>query len=368
MAIPFIHVQARGSYRQLGRAVGEAAREQVQASVEFFRTNFPTMTGGRLTFAEAEELAPAYAAAARRWLPGHVEELEGLAEGARVPFARLLVLNCGEEFTSDEPAGDGAHPGSPRSGDHCTALAVVAGGRHIVGHNMDWYVIDAVNNVLFDLTGPDGTRIMGLAGAPYLLMLGMNSHGVGNVSNSVHSNDNRIGVPNTFVRRATLEARTLEEARDRGLLAARARGTNQFFADTGGRLWDLETSATAHALMDHTGAGFMAHTNHYVSPALRPFEGYAGGESEVRLSTAERLLGEGVAAGEDPVALVARVLRTHEPSPAEAICGHPGPDEPPADQGMTVGSIICDLDERRLYACAGTPCDNPYQVFDMSDA
>ena len=201
---------------------------------------------------------------------------------------------------------------------------MVAGGRHIVGHNMDWYVIDAVNNVLFDLTGPDGTRIMGLAGAPYLLMLGMNSHGVGNVSNSVHSNDNRIGVPNTFVRRATLEARTLEEARDRGLLAARARGTNQFFADAGGRLWDLETSATAHALMDHTGAGFMAHTNHYVSPELRPFEGYAGGESEVRLSTAERLLREGVAAGEDPLELVARVLRTHEPSPAEAICGHPG--------------------------------------------
>ncbi len=370
MAIPFIHVQARGSYRELGRAVGEAARDQVQASVDFFRANFATMTGGRLTFSAAEELAPAYAAAARRWLPRHVEELEGLAEGARVPFTRLLVLNCGEEFTSDEPVAGGRalSPGAPRSGDHCTAVAVVAGGRHIVGHNMDWYVIDADNNVLFDLTGPDGTRIMGLAGAPYLLMLGMNSRGIANVSNSVHSNDNRVGVPNAFVRRATLEARTLEEARDRGLLAARARGTNQFFADTDGRLWDLETSATAHVLMDHTSAGFMAHTNHYVSPDMRPFEGYAGGESEVRLSTAERLLGEGVSAGKDPVELVARVLRTHEPSPAEAICGHPDADEAPAERGMTVGSIICDLDERRLYACAGTPCENEYQAFEMGDA
>jgi isopenicillin-N N-acyltransferase-like protein len=188
------------------------------------------------------------------------------------------------------------------------------------------------------------------------------------VSNSVHSTDNRIGVPNTFVRRAALEARTLEEARDRGLLAARARGTNQFLADRGGRLWDLETSATSHALMDHTGAGFMAHTNHYVSPHMRPFEGYAGGESEVRLSTAERLLREGVAAGQDPVGLVAQVLRTHEPSPAQAICGHAEPDEAPADQGMTVGSIICDLDERRIFACAGTPCDNEYQAFEMGDA
>ena len=369
MAIPFVHVQARGSHRELGRAVGESAREQVRASVDFFREHFTSMTAGRLTFAEAERQAGAYAEQARRWLPDYVAELEGLAEGAHVAVGQLLVLNCGEEFTSAEQVGERPPaPRSPRSGDHCTAVAVVSGGRHIVGHNMDWYVIDAVNNVLFDLTVPDGTRIMGLAGAPYLLMLGMNSHGIGNVSNSVHSTDNCIGVPNVFVRRATLEARTLEDARDRGLLAARARGTNQFFADTGGRLWDLETSATAHALMDHTAAGFMAHTNHYDSADMKSYEGYGGGESVVRLSTAERLLAEGIAAGEDPLELVARVLRTHEPSLQECICGHPEPGQPPADQGMTVGSIICDLDERRVYACAGPPCENPYQVFEMGEA
>ena len=273
------------------------------------------MTKGRLTFDEAERQAPAYAAAARRWLPQYVEELEGLAEGARraVRAPARPQLRRGVHLRASRPHG--APPGSPRSGDHCTAVAVVCGGRHIVGHNMDWYVIDAVNNVLFDLTGPDGTRVMGLAGAPYLLMLGMNSHGVGNVSNSVHSNDNRIGVPNVFVRRATLEARTLEEARDSGLLAARARGTNQFFADTGGRLWDLETSATAHALDGpHRGAGYMAHSNHYVSPAMQPYEGYGGGESR----GAARHRGAAAARrasprGEDPVDLVARVLRTHEP-------------------------------------------------------
>jgi isopenicillin-N N-acyltransferase-like protein len=233
---------------------------------------------------------------------------------------------------------------------------------------MDWYVIDAVNSVLFDLTGPDGTRVMGLAGAPYLLMLGMNSHGLGNVSNSLHSNDNRIGVPNVFVRRATLEARTLEEVREGGLLAARARGTNHVLADTSGRLWDLETSATAHALMDHTAAGLLAHTNHYVSPRMERFEGEAHEESVIRLATAERLLEEGIARGDDAVELVSRVLRCHGPSTDEAICGHPAEDDPPAAQGMTVGSMICDLDERRLYACAGPPCENEYMTFEMGGA
>lgn len=368
MAIPFVRVQAKGSHRELGRAVGEAACDQVAASIDFFRANFAAMTGGRLTFAEAERRALAYGEQARRWLPWHVEELDGLAEAARVAFSHLLVLNCGEEFTSREPLGDAAAAGPPGSGDHCTAVALCSGGRHIIGHNMDWYVIDAANNVFFDLTEPDGTRVMGLAGAPYLLMLGMNSHGIGSVSNSMHSNDNRLGVPNAFVRRSTLAARTLEEALARGLLTARARGTNQCFVDMSDRLWNLETSATAHGFVDHTADGFMAHTNNYVISDMRRYEGEVGAESAVRLSTAERLLKDGAAVGEDPIALIAKVLRTHEPSPEACMCSHPNPREAPAIQGMTVGSIICDLDERRMHVCAGPPCENPYEVFEMGSA
>ena len=368
MAIPFVHIQARGSYRELGRAVGEGAREPIRASIAFFREDFAAMTCGRLTFAAAEREALAYADMARRWTPQYLDELEGVAEGAGLPVSQLLVPNCGEEFTADEsgdPARSTLAPGSPRSGDHCTALAIVAGGRHVVGHNMDWYVVDAPNNVLFDLTVPDGTRVMGIAGAPYLLMLGMSSHGIASVSNSVHSNDDRVGVPNAFVRRSTLEAETLESARERGLLAARARGTNHFFADTRDRLWDVETSATASAFVDHSSAGLMAHTNHYVAPDMAPFEAATYEESSIRLATAERILADGLAAGEDPVQLMARALRSHEPSPAQAICGHPDENEPLAEQGMTVGSMICDLDERRIYVCAGPPCENPYQMYEM---
>jgi isopenicillin-N N-acyltransferase like protein len=368
MAIPFVYVRASGSYREIGRQIGEAAHDQIHASVAFFRDNFEAMTEGRMTYAAAQREAQGYLAAAERHVPDLVEELRGVAEGSGVAFDDLLIPNCGEEFTANETAGGGHRmlaPGSPRRGDRCTAVAVSAGGRHVLGHNMDWYVVDAANNVLFDMDLPGGSRLMGIAGAPYLLMIAMTSNGVGNVSNSVHSNDNRIGVPNAFVRRLSLEGATLEDARTRGLLEARARGTNHFFADTGGRLWDIETSATASAFMDHTATGFMAHTNHYVSPDMSPFEGSDFNESHTRLATAERMLAEGVAAGADPVDLVARVLRCHEPGPEACICGHPDESEPPADQGMTVGSMICDLDERRVYACAGPPCENEYVVFEM---
>jgi len=322
VAIPFVYVRAQGSYREIGRQVGEAAREQIQASLAFFADNFAAMSGG-LEFGAAERQAAAYLRYARACTPQAVEELEGMAEGAGVPASALLVPNCGEEFTSSEPVA-GAQPLSPG----CTAVAVVSGGRHIVGHNM-------------------------------------NSHGIANVSNSVHSTDNRLGIPNAFVRRSTMEAATLETAHDRGLPAARARGTNQFFADAGGRLWDIESSATASALADHSARGYMAHTNHYVAPEMAPFEGSHDPESRTRLGTAERMLAAGLDHGDDPVELVARVLRCHEPTPRDCICGHPEPGVSEAEQGMTVGSIICDLDERRLHVCAGPPCEADYQAFAM---
>ncbi len=360
MAIPFVYVRAQGSYREIGRQVGEAVRAQIRASLAFFADNFVAMSGG-LEFGAAELEAAAYLRYARAFTPHAVEELEGMAEGAGVPASALLVPNCGEEFTSSEPVV-GAQPLSPG----CTAVAVVsAGGRHIVGHNMDWYVIDAPNNVLFDLTVPDGTRLLAFAGAAYLPIVGLNSHGLGNVSNSLCSTDNRLGIPNVFVRRATMEAATLEEARRRGLPAARARGTNQFFADTAGRLWDVESSATASALADHSARGYMAHTNHYVAPEMAPFEGSEDEESRTRLRTAEAMLAAGLDHGEEPVELVARILRCHEPSPQDCICGHAEPDVTEAEQGMTVGSIICDLDERRLYVCAGPPCKADYEIFAM---
>jgi isopenicillin-N N-acyltransferase-like protein len=351
--IPFVHIQAKGSYRELGRAVGEGAREQIHASVAFFRDGFRAMTSGRLDFEEAERQVAPYAVQARRWLPRHLEELEGVAEGSKLPLRHLMVLNCLEEFTADEAR------------ESCTAVAGASAGRHVVGHNMDWYVVDAPNNVMFDLTVPDGTRLMGIAGAPYLLMLAMTSHGIGNVSNSVHNNDTRVGVPNAFVRRSSLEGATLEEARDRGRLAARARGTNHFLADTGGRLWDIETAAIADAFTDHSADGFMAHTNHYVAADMAPYEAFVREESAVRLGTAERILRDGVVRGDDPVDLVARVLRCHDPSPDRSICGHPETDLPVAEQGMTVGSMICDLDQRRMYVCAGAPCQNAYEIYEM---
>jgi isopenicillin-N N-acyltransferase-like protein len=367
MDIPFLHVEAKGSYREIGRQVGEASRELIAAAISFYEENFVGMSG--ITFAEAERQARDYLPQARRYLPQYVEELEGMAEGAGLPFVKLLVPNCAEEFTcpSETVAAPSPHGGDPAhraaSGHLCTAAAVSSGGRHIVGHNMDWYAVDVDTNILFDLTCIDGTRILTIAGAAYLPILGMTSHGLGYVGNSLSSNDNRVGVPNAFVRRWTLASRSVDEARERAMLPARARGSNHLFADGGGRLCDVETSGGKSATVEAEGR-WLAHTNHYVASEMLVCEDGEHEESRARLAVAERLLAEGVARGDDPIALVTSVLRDHSGRP-DSICGHADESKPPGLRVMTVASMICDLDEARLHACAGAPCENEYVTFSL---
>ena len=363
MPVSFPFIQARGSYRELGRAVGEGAREQVAAAIAFYEEHFREMSG--LEFAEAERQAQAYLPYVQRYLPQYVEELEGMAEGAGQPFGKLLVPNCAEEFTC--PVDDAARaPGAERCGSahFCTAVAAMTADRHLVGHNMDWYVVDVDKNVLFDLTTPDGTRIVTIAGVPYLPILGMNSHGVAYVGNSVYSNDGREGVPNVFVRRWALEAKSLEEAAARAAMPVRARGSNHLLGDRDGRIWDLETSAHGAVLTEYEGHA--AHTNHYVAPAMSHYEGRPhGSESPRRLADAEGALAAGLAAGEDPFAVVEAVLRRHI-GRHDGICSHADEREPLGEQVMTVASMVCDLDAMELHACAGPPCENPYTVWPVA--
>ena len=361
--VPFPAIEARGSYRQIGRAVGEAARPQIEAAVEYYRHNFPAISG--LTFEEARRQAQEYLLHARRHLPRYVEELEGMAEASGVPFDDLLVPNCAEEFTCATDDGGGMAPSGPRAaraGRLCTAVAVAAGGRHIVGHNMDWYAVDLDKNVLFDVTCPDGTRFLTIAGVPYLPILGMSSHGVGYVGNSLHCTDYVVGVPNVFVRRWALEAPTVDELRTRACTPFRARGSNHLLADSLGRIVDVETSATADATME--AGEWSVHTNHYVDETMLRFEASWSQESCDRLERARAMVGEGLARGDDPLELVAAVLRDHAHAPG-AICAHPASGEPDPAESITVASMICDLDNGRLHACAGPPCENPYRVFEL---
>ena len=357
MAAPLPIIDARGSYREIGRQIGEAAREQIRRSIAYSDEHIDWLTG--MSLAEAERRSLALLPYAERFLPHYVEELAGLAEGAGLPFAKLVVANCGEELLC-----------APRPKDRCTCMALATPGNTVVGHNEDWIEADIENMVLLRVTMSDGTRFLSLTGAAYLPMCGMNSHGIAFVGNTIYANDERAGVPNSFKHRWMLEAADRAEADARACLPERSRGSNHLFAQAGGQIWDLEVSASRSVVIepepevgiDGQQVVWLAHANHFTADEMSGAERSDSLGSRHRLARARELLTAGIARGDDPVALVTSVLTDHANAPT-SICAHPVPDDP--QDGPTTGSLIFELEERRMHVCAGRPCENAYRIVSM---
>lgn len=345
-------IEARGTHREIGRQVGEAARERIRRSVAYYEEHIEWLAG--MPFAAAEARTLPLLRRAERELPQYVDELRGMAEGAGVSFEKLLVLNCGEEVLCAADPGAAAPLRPP---DHCTCLAVSAPGRTIVGHNEDWIEADVENMVVLSLTMPDGTRICSLTGAAYLPMCGVNSHGIAFYGNTLYARDERPGVPNGFKHRWLLEAATRAEADARARMPGRARGSNHLNAQAGGAIWDVEVSAERAVTIE--ADGWLVHTNHFTAPEMQDVERSESAGSRLRLQRGRELVAAGVAGDDDPFDIVAGVLRDHANSPT-SICAHPMPDDP--DHGPTTGSVIIELEERRMHVCAGRPCENAYRI------
>jgi isopenicillin-N N-acyltransferase-like protein len=140
----------------------------------------------------------------------------------------------------------------------------------------------------------------------------------------------------------------------------RAGGYNYLLADSHGELYNVETSATSHDILYGDG-GWLAHTNHYLSPRMRALEApgtYAG--SHVRLNRARRLLGTQL--GEVTVEGLQSILRDHVNYP-NSICGHQNLDDPPHEREMTIVSLVMDLSDRVVWAAPGPPCEGEYSAY-----
>jgi hypothetical protein len=63
---------------------------------------------------------------------------------------------------------------------------------------------------------------------------------------------------------------------------------------------------------------------------------------------------------------VGRALADHDSAP-QAVCVHPDP----ADGDEAVGvlfSMVCHLEERRMWVADGTPCSAPFEEIDLGEA
>lgn len=358
-------MRVAGGPRERGRQYGEQARERVRRSVEAYAEVFARCAGWDRERARAE--------AARFELPiaeygsAYLDELRGIAEGAGLPLEDVLAVNVRTEVMYAAKARDAA------AATECTAVAVLpeasAESHTLVGQNWDWLLHAAETVVVLEAEQEDGPDYVTVVEAGLLAKTGLNSAGVGLVTNALATDLDlgEPGVPYHVVLRAILDAETIADALAAVQRRPRASAANYLIAHADGLAVDVEAAPGDYSRLRllFPEEGLLLHANHFVAPdfALRDVSLWAMPDSPFRL---ERLRGL-LAAARPALAVedLQRAFGDHAGHPF-GICCHPDPRAHPLDRSATEASLVIDLDARRLWLADGSPCVTAFRELDYA--
>ena len=331
-------IETGGSGRDIGYDVGTAVRDQIQCAAASCRAEL-----GGLEPADVMANIGPYLRFTEDAAPTVVAELHGMAEGSGVPFETLFVLNAGAELTQS------------LGRLKCTVAGITAAGTadgHVLlAHNEDatagWgdlaYVIKAQPD--------DAPAFAAFTYAGLLLHQGVNAAGLGTVGNALYAHDARPGIPKLLQYRLAIAQCTIEGAIRTVTDDRRAYGNNHLFATADGDLYDVEVSGSRWA-MHSGGNGYLAHANHFTLPSMTGLDREDDLlNSRLRQTRVETLIEREW--GRIDVCSLRTLMADHANYP-RSVCKHHAP-ESDLDYG-TIGSVVIDVTDRALWACAGNPC------------
>jgi isopenicillin-N N-acyltransferase-like protein len=369
------HVRVAGAAEQRGRQYGEQAAARIHRSVSAYREVFAHVAGWDWATVRAE--AARFEAPIAAFGPRYLAEMRGLAAGAGLDFLDVLAINVRTEVMfaakARQAADITARPGRPGRPGECSAFAVAPppgrGGPTLIGQNWDWlpHVADTV--VVLEARQDEGPDFVTVVEAGLLAKTGMNSSGLGLVTNALVTADDlgEPGLPYHVLLRAILDAENVSDALTALQAGFRSSSANYLIAHRDGVVLDVEGSPGDFSrlyVVFPDGDGIALHTNHFLSErfARRDVSVWAMPDSPVRLQR----LRAGVAAAPDHSLAAFRALLSDHANYPSGICCHPDPRMAPADQGLTATSVLMDLDAGRMWLTDGNPCTEPYRELDYS--
>jgi isopenicillin-N N-acyltransferase-like protein len=365
--IPSVRVE--GGPRERGRQYGEGARERVRRSIEAYEGVFAHYAGW--DWATVTERALRYVEPVEAAWPAYVEEMRGIAAGAGVPFADVMAINTRTEVMFAARAA--AAGGNGHTPAECTAFAALpeatVDGTTLIGQNWDWLLHSADTVVVLEARQDGAPDFVTVVEAGLLAKTGMSSSGIGLCTNSLCCGADRgePGVPYHVVLRAILDAETISDALIAMQRGVRSSSANYLVAHTDGLAVDVEAVPGDHSRLGlrFPEAGVLLHSNHFLGDIgdARELSPWVFPDSPFRLDRLQRLVRDAPAFS---VELAERVLADHANYPS-AICCHPDARQHVAERGMTVASVVMELDTRVMHLASGPPCSTPYVRLDYAD-
>ncbi len=344
-------IEVAGLPTEMGRQFGEAAREEIRgfAAVSLEQVNKTI----KISRQRALEIAAECMLLVQQYAPDHLEELHGMSDGSGVSFEDLMLLQIRNQFTPDTDSG-------------CTSFSTAreaAGKRKMfVGQNWDNDPLLDEFNVVLTRRPADKPALMTITQAGLIAYIGMNDAGMAACLNTLPAPSRPVGVPHYFTLRAIYETTSLDDAVAALRRAERAIPANIMLATPQGPA-DLEVTVDEVYVLRDEGSGVVTHTNHCLHPDLagvnEQFDELI--QSKPRKQRIDDAL-QG-AGGSLELAHLQAALSDHQGYP-KSICRHAN-DHPQRGFWETVLSVIIEPEARRMHIARGTPCDHPYEAYQL---
>lgn len=262
MATPAPLVEVSGPPRERGRQYGEQAAERIRRGIEHYAEQLGRDGLRRDAIAE---LAIGFEPEIARFDATYPDEIRGIAEGAGVDFASIMLLNARTEILKLAKRRKDPDP------DGCTGVVVMpdvtADGTLIHAQNWDWKLECAETAVVLKIHRDDGPDILTFTEAGGLARSGFNAAGIAITANYLESDRDyrQSGVPLALIRRKVLQSPNPAAAMHAVYTTPKSASNNMMISHAGGIAIDFEC-APDESFQVHPDQGLLVHANHWVSP------------------------------------------------------------------------------------------------------
>lgn len=352
-APPFPVIEALGLPGDLGMAQGRACADQIRANLRFYIDWLSD--SGRIPVADLMARARSFEPVLAEHVPDILEEIDGIARGARMSLDEVLLINARTDVHAmvNAQVETVAVPS-------CTALALtgaVDGRRSLtLSQNWDWSPALANAPVVLRLRPDRGPALVSLVEAGMTGKIGFNEHRLGVCLNFLsHASDGRpgeVGVPIHCLLRVAMNCRDLDEVIAVMKSVPRCASANFLLAqhaEDGPRAVDLEITPDGVAALTDPDVDLI-HTNHFLDPKLAMgCDSQENPSSTIRYADAVRLAEE-LESVRDPVVRAQRILESRDGLPYP-ISRHHNPDP----DSSTLAGIVMDLSGNRFILARGAP-------------
>lgn len=362
----FPYYEFSGSNREIGRQHGRLAGEHVHQHLDMALGKLAARDVDR---ALARQRAAAYVPFIERYAPHFAAELAGLADGAQISVEDAYILQLRAELAVN-PGVEMDAVEAARSREaiahECTSFAVsgalTADGQPLAGQNADLPAGTLDVGIVARVQPDDKPGFLMLLPAGQISYIGINDRGMAVFANFLNTDGWRPGFPRYLLSRTVLEHDSIDGALAQLKTIPRASSRNVLIMDGAGNAVSVEYAVDVEGRLEPVD-GVLAHSNHFVDPAVA---GCERAESDRLVNSCTRLermreLLEADRGRITPESVMGSFRdRAHAP---DAICRHL--EDGPGDY-ITFASVIARPSTGEVWIAPGPPDQYDYTRYTLN--